>query len=95
MKHVRVAIYNVVSGTAAEVAEIAREGFLPLLNTKSGFGSYELVLLDDGGLLAISIWDTAQEALAATTLASAWVHENLPSRIELRDEYVGDFAVDA
>ena len=50
MKHVRVAIYNVVSGTATEVAEIAREGFLPLLNTKSGFGSYELVLLDDGGL---------------------------------------------
>ena len=56
MRHFRVALFDVISGTAEEVIEIARAGLVPIFETQPGFVRYEVGVLDDGGILSFSIW---------------------------------------
>jgi hypothetical protein len=51
-------------------------------------------VLDDGGILSFSVWETADEAHTAVALAADWVKENLASRFKLREEHTGDVAWD-
>jgi heme-degrading monooxygenase HmoA len=94
MRHFRVALFDVTSGSADEVIEIARAGFVPILEGQPGFVRYEVGVLDNGGIVSFSIWETAAEAQRAVELADEWVRENLASRVRLRDEHIGDVAWD-
>jgi hypothetical protein len=94
MNHLRLALYDVTSGTGAEAVEIARGGILPLFKKQAGFVRYEVGTLDDGGIVSFSIWETTDEAQAAMELAAKWVAENLADRISLRDSHVGDLSWD-
>ena len=56
--------YRVRRGAAAEWARRVRDGFVPLMRELAGFRGYYLL---DGGsdsLIAISVFDSADEALA-------------------------------
>ena len=46
MRHFRVALFDVISGTAEEVIEIARAGLVPIFETQPGFVRYEVGVLD-------------------------------------------------
>jgi heme-degrading monooxygenase HmoA len=94
VRHFRVALYDVTSGTADEVISIARAGFKPILETQPGFVRYEVGELDNGGVVSFSIWDTAAEAQRAVALADEWVKESLADRERLREEHTGDIAWD-
>jgi heme-degrading monooxygenase HmoA len=94
MRHFRVALFDVTSGSADEVIEIARAGFVPILEAQPGFVRYEVGVLDNGGIVSFSIWETAEEAQRAVELADEWVRENLASRVRLREEHTGDVAWD-
>jgi heme-degrading monooxygenase HmoA len=94
MRHFRVALYDVTSGSAGEVIEIARAGFVPILEEQPGFVRYEVGVLDNGGIASFSIWETAEEAQRAVDLADEWVRENLTTRVRLREEHTGDVAWD-
>jgi heme-degrading monooxygenase HmoA len=94
MRHFRVALFDVTSGSAGEVIEIARAGFVPILEEQPGFVRYEVGVLDNGGIVSFSIWETAAEAQRAVELADEWVRENLASRLRLREEHIGDVAWD-
>jgi len=94
MRHFRVALFDVTSGSAGEVIEIARAGFVPILEDQPGFVRYEVGVLDNGGIVSFSIWETAAEAQRAVELADEWVRENLASRLRLREEHIGDVAWD-
>jgi len=94
MNHFRVALYDMTSGTAQEAADIAREGILPLFKAQPGYVRYEVGELDTGGVLSLSIWETAAEAEAAVSLAADWVAKNLADRMALRENHVGDMLWD-
>lgn len=94
MRHFRVALYDVTSGSADEAIAIARTGFRPMLEDQPGFVRYEVGELDNGGIASFSVWETADEAQRAVDLAAAWVRENLANRVRLREEHTGDVAWD-
>ena len=93
-QHFRVALYDLTSGTAQETVDIARAGMIPLYEAQPGFVRYEVGVLDTGGILSFSVWETEDEARRAVALAADWVHENLASRVALREEHTGDLAWD-
>ena len=93
-EHVRVAIYGLKQGPAEEVAELAKQGMLPIFQAQPGFVRYGLALLDDGTVASISVWETHDEAEAANGAAAEWVAKNLADRIELKNAHVGDFFFD-
>ena len=93
-EHVRLAIYSVKRGTAEEVGEIARGGMLPILRKQPGFVRYGLVLLDDGSLASVSVWETHDEAEAANASTADFVAESLADRVELQNRHTGDFLFD-
>ena len=94
MRHFRVALFDVISGTADEVIAIARAGLVPIFESQPGFVRYEVGVLDDGGILSFSIWETADEAQRAVNLAADYVRDNLASRERLREEHTGDVSWD-
>ena len=94
MRHLRIALYDLTSGTAEEAVEIARVGMIPLFEAEPGFVRYEVGILDDGGVVSFSIWETDREAHRAIALAADWVRENLADRCRLREEHTGSVAWD-
>src|SRR3954453_19105014 len=94
MRHFRVALFDVISGTADEVLEIAPAGLVPIFESQTGLVRYEVGVLDDGGILSFSIWEAADEAQGAVDLAADIVRDNLASRGRLRDEHTGDLSWD-
>jgi hypothetical protein len=94
MRHLRIALYDMTSGTAEEAIEIARKGMIPLYEQQPGFVRYEVGTLDNGGVVSFSVWETADEAQSAVDLAASWVKDNLADRIKLREQHTGDLAWD-
>ena len=90
--HLRIALYDMTSGTVDEAIEIARKGMIPLYEKQPGFIRYEVGTLDDGGVVSFSVWETADEAQRAIELAAEWVKENLADRIKLREEHTGSMS---
>ena len=90
--HMRVALYDMTSGTAEEVIDIARNGMIPLYEAQPGFVRYDVGILDSCGVVSFSIWETEDEAKRAIELAAGWVKENLADRIKLREEHTGSMS---
>lgn len=92
MQHTRVAVYGVQAGSVDEVTKRAEEGLLPIFRTAPGFVSYGVAKVADDELVSISIWDSRDEAEAATGLAADWVGENIADLVERKQNYIGDLA---
>jgi len=68
--------YTVKRGSAEELAQRVREGFVPLMRLMPGFSGYYLL---DGGpdvLITISTFDSADEAFASNEKAANWARNN-------------------
>jgi hypothetical protein len=64
-------------GSAQELAQRVEDGFVPLVRQIQGFRGYYLL---DGGpdvLITISMFDSADEALASNETAAGWVRNNV------------------
>ena len=94
MRHFRIAIYDITSGTANEAIDIARDRVIPLFEQQPGFVRYEVGSLDNGGLVSFSVWETETEALHAEEVAAEFVKQNMADRMKLREEHTGDLAWD-
>ena len=90
MQHVRVATYKITSGTAAETADLAQKGMLPIFRSHDGFIGYSLLEVDGGEVMSVSVWQSHQDAEEATALAAEWVADNLADRVSLEWSGVGD-----
>ena len=92
MQHLRMATYNITKGTFQEVADSAKTGMLHKFQAQPGFIRYGVADLGDKKCLSLSVWETREQAIAATPVAASWVKENLADRIELKSSSVGDLA---
>jgi len=92
MRHVRVATYAITNGTFGDLAERAKTGMLPKFEQQPGFIRYGVADAGEGTLLSISLWETHEQASAAAPVAADWIKDNMAGDIELRSNYVGDFA---
>ena len=94
MRHLRIALYDMTSGTADEIMDLARREMIPLFEAQPGFVRYDIGTLDNGGIVSFSIWETEDEAVRAEEVAADWVAKNIASRVKLREEHTGSIAWD-
>ena len=69
--------YQIIPGTGEEFLHRVQEGFVPLTRQMPGFRAYYLL---DGGpdvLITISMFDSADEAVASNVAAADWVRNNV------------------
>ena len=93
MLYTRLATYDLVKGTFPELTAMAEKGILPLFHKEPGFVDFGLVDTGQNRVIAISIWETRDEAQKSTTVAATWVRENIADRVRLVTSYVGDLAL--
>jgi heme-degrading monooxygenase HmoA len=91
MSHIRVGVYAVTNGTAKEAADKAQKGMLSVFRGQPGFQAYGLAEAQDGKVISVSLWDSADQAQKANEVAASWVRENVADRIRLESTQVGDF----
>jgi heme-degrading monooxygenase HmoA len=92
MQALRIANYKVIKGTFPELAEEAKGGMLGIFREQPGFIRYGLADTGVDTCVSVSVWETHEQAEAATPMAAAWVREHLADRVELRSSEVGDLA---
>jgi heme-degrading monooxygenase HmoA len=94
MNCTRIALYDITSGTFDEVVQKAKAGMVPLFEHSPGFLSYGIAKISKDAFVSVSTWQTRQQADDATGKAADWVKANMPDRFTLRENYIGDLAVD-
>lgn len=92
MKHVRVATYEIKTGTFQEIADKAQDGMLRTFRDQPGFIRYGLADLGDKTCMSLSLWETRKDADSSVPVAATWVRDNLSDRVEIRTNQVGDLA---
>ena len=94
MRCTRVALYDIKTGTFDEVVSQAKSGMVPLFEHSDGFVSYGVAQIDKTAFVSVSTWQTRAQADAATAKAADWVKANSRDRFDLRENYIGDLAID-
>jgi heme-degrading monooxygenase HmoA len=92
MKHVRIATYEIKTGSFQELADVAREGMLRTFQEQPGFIKYGLADLGEKTCVSLSLWETRKDADSSAPVAANWVRENIADRVELRSNEIGDLA---
>ena len=69
--------YRVRRGSTAEWAQRVRDGFVPLIRELAGFRGYYLLEGGPNEVIAISMFDSADEALVSNEKAADWVRNNV------------------
>ena len=93
MRFTRLSTYDITKGTFSELTGIAEKGILPLFVKEPGFVDYGLVDVGNNKLVAISIWETRDEAQKSAGMAATWVKENLADRVHLVTTTIGNLAL--
>ena len=92
MRHMRIARYEITEGSFADLATTAKSGLLPKLRELLGFVRYGVADVGDSSLMSFSLWETHEQAEAASPVAATWVKENIQKSVQLRENYIGAFA---
>jgi heme-degrading monooxygenase HmoA len=86
--------YRVRRGSKEEWARRVQEGFVPLIRELAGFRGYYLLEGGPDVVIAISIFETADEALLSNEKAADWVRNNVMTFARgLPEVMVGDVLV--
>ena len=86
--------YTVKQGTVEELTRRVQEGFVPIVRNMPGFRGYYLVSGGPETLIAISVFDNADGALASNELAADWVRKNVLNSMTGRPEIIlGDVVI--
>jgi hypothetical protein len=93
MRYTRLSTYDIVKGTFPELTAIAEKGILPMFVKEPGFVDYGLLDAGNNKVVAISIWETRDEAQKSAGMAATWVKENLADRVHLVTTQIGNLAL--
>jgi hypothetical protein len=91
-RHIRLATYELTRGSFQELAELTKQGMLPIFSKEPGFIEYGVADLGDRQVCSITIWETREQAERSVNLASTWVSQNIADRVKLVNSYVGELA---
>jgi heme-degrading monooxygenase HmoA len=69
--------YRVRRGSTAEWAQRVQDRFVPLVRELAGFRGYYLLAGGPDVVIAISMFDSADEALVSNEKAADWVRNNV------------------
>ena len=78
LNHVRVATYDITSGTAVEVAQAIQEpgGMAEVFRAMAGFESYSILEVSPTEILSITAWETHADAEQANVAVADWMAAN-------------------
>lgn len=93
MRYTRLSTYDITNGTFDELTGIVEKSLLPTFVKEPGFVDYGLVDTGNHKVVAISIWETREEAQKSITMASTWVKEHIADRVRLLTTQIGDLAL--
>lgn len=93
MRHTRISTYDITKGDFTELTGIVEKGILPMFEMEPGFVDYGLVDVGNHKVVAISIWETREQAQKSAGMAANWVKENLADRVRLVSTSIGDLAL--
>jgi hypothetical protein len=86
--------YTVKRGTVEELTRRVQEGFVPMVRRMRGFKGYYLINGGQDVLIAVSVFETAEGALACNEKAADWVKANvLGSTTGAPEVIVGDVLI--
>ena len=92
MNHVRIAAYDVLTGTSADIVTALRapDGMIEIFRQQPGFLSYTVLEVDPITMMSLSVWETHDEAELAVRAAAEWTATHLGSQVHRTANYVGD-----
>jgi heme-degrading monooxygenase HmoA len=86
--------YRVRRGSMEDWAQRVKDGFVPTVRELAGFRGYYLLEGGPDEIIAISIFDSADEALMSNVKAADWVRNNVTTLARgMPEVMVGDVLV--
>lgn len=93
MRYARLSTYDIVKGSFAELTQLTEKGILPLFVKEPGFIDHGLLDVGNNKVVAISIWETRDEAQKSAGMAATWVQSNVADRVRLVTTQIGNLAL--
>lgn len=93
MQYTRLSTYDLTKGTFDELSGIVEKNLLPTFAKEPGFVNYGLVDAGDHKVVAISIWQTREQAHKSATMATTWVNANIADRVRPLTTQIGNLAL--
>ena len=93
MRYTRISTYDLIKGDFTELTGLAEEGILPMFVKEPGFVDYGLVDAGNHKVVALSIWETREQAQNSASVASTWIRENVADRVRLLTTSIGELAL--
>jgi hypothetical protein len=86
--------YTVGRGSVEELTRRVEDGFVPLVRRMKGFKGYYLIKGGSNVLIAMSVFETAEQALVSNEMAADWVRKNvLDAKTGPPEVIVGDVLI--
>lgn len=84
MDHLRVATYEVIEGTPADIMEIVQQpdGVIEVYKGMPGFKAYSLLEISPTEIMSVTAWETHAEAEEAIAAAAEWVATHIAGRLK-------------
>ncbi len=84
MSHLRVATFDVISGTLEDLVEVIKQpgSFVDICHALPGFKSYSLLEVSPTQVMSISVWETHEEAEEAIAASAEWVAVNMADTVK-------------
>ena len=93
MRYTRISTYDLIKGDFNEMSDLTEKGILPMFVKEPGFVDYGLVDAGNHKVVALSIWETREEAQKSAGMAATWIRDNIGDRVRLVNTTIGELSL--